>query len=97
MSVYIQPEIIIDGITFKLLNKYEDDNDYLIVNLISNNTDSFSCYRSNSELGMWRLCSRTDDPTGKSGQLYKGHELTNYDYVQTTLIHIILQIFINLN
>lgn len=78
------PSINIDGITFRLLNKYTQ-NGYLIVNLISNEIDFFSCYRSNSELGMWRLCSKSLD-----NKLYKGS-----DYVQTTLIHILLQIFIN--
>lgn len=84
-------QTIIDEITFRLLNKYISEDDYLIVNLISNETDSFSCYRSNSELGMWRLCSRTGN--GTHGHLYKGSG--SYDYVQTTLIHIQLQIFIN--
>ena len=86
------PSINIDGITFRLLNKYIQRDGYLIVNLISNEHDYFSCYRSNSELGMWRLCSKTI-----GGMLYKGSDLENYDYVQTTLIHILLQIFININ
>jgi hypothetical protein len=53
---------------------------------------SFWVYRSNSELGFWRLCV-TKSSSLQSLLWYKG---TN-DYVQATFIHLKLQHFINEN
>ena len=57
-------------------------------NNITNYTKNFNLYKSNSEMGMWRLCFRL-----WNDQLYKGE----YDYVQQSFINIELQKFINLN
>lgn len=43
-------------------------------------------YRSNSELGLWRLCIEI------CGNFYKGP-----DYIQSTIIYVKLQNFINEN
>jgi hypothetical protein len=49
----------------------------------------FWVYQSKSELGLWRFCSR--QPYNKT-ILFKG-----IDYVQTTVLHLLLQRFINDN
>jgi hypothetical protein len=57
----------------------------------------FWVYQSNSELGLWRLCIfsdpiNTEISEGKFTPFAKG-----VDYVQSTLIHLELQKFINTN
>ena len=53
---------------------------------------NFWIYASNSELGIWKLCLCIND----NNDYYK-HAGTYGDYVQTTLIHLDLQNFINNN
>ena len=50
-------------------------------------------YQSNSELGLWRLCSFIMTPDNHQISLNKG----DVDYVQSSLIHLDLQKFINEN
>ena len=86
--------ILIDGIDFILIKKTSYDDRYKdVVNVESIITDddeqqkyNFWVYRSNSELGLWRLCLEI------RGKFYKGP-----DYIQSTLIHVELQNFINEN
>jgi hypothetical protein len=87
--------ISIDGIEFTLLRKTNYDDRYKeVVNvesIIVEDDDeiqkyNFWVYRSNSELGLWRLCINL------RGKFHKGP-----DYIQSTLIHIELQHFINEN
>jgi hypothetical protein len=92
-------EIIIDSVTFTLI-KTIDNGQYNLVQIQSkikkNGYDKiniFYVYPSGSELGIWRLCSYN----GK--YIYKGSDISKpnyiYDYVQSTLIHVRLQLFIN--
>ena len=90
--------ITIDTIKFKLIEKTVLSDGYIVVRIQSLNPTTgenadFWVYRSNSELGFWRLCSSVEDnPT----RLYKGDpDEFNYDYIQTTFIHLTLQFFIN--
>ena len=94
--------IIIDGFTFRILPtilpthplpaKIINEHGRRFVHLQShNNSDITICdfwvYSSTSELGMWRICLI-------NGQdYYKGNP--KLDYVQTTLVHLDLQHFIN--
>ena len=93
--------ITIDGIQFILLNKCNDvsTGDTIVRIKSIDITDEeyiFSCYQSNSGVGLWRFCSEYNNEG--SIQKYKGNGTTyNYDYVQTTMIHLKLQIFINEN
>ena len=90
----------INNIRFTLIEKTTLSDGYIVVRIQSNritgeNAD-FWVYRSNSELGFWRLCSSVE---GNPTRLYKGDpsiKYSNYDYIQTTLIHIRLQYYINL-
>jgi hypothetical protein len=94
------PQIIIDGTTFTLLKK-ANINSYQGIVITSNYQgvqNTFNLYRSNSELGLWRFC------TDFYGIKYKGDDNRFqkdshfiYDYIQTTLIHLELQKFINEN
>ena len=94
------PQIIIDGTTFTLLKK-ANINSYQGVVITSNyqgTQNTFNLYRSNSELGLWRFC------TDYYGIKYKGDDNRFqkdphfiYDYIQTTLVHLELQKFINEN
>jgi hypothetical protein len=91
--------INIDGIVFTLIEKTELSNEYIVVRIQSLNPTTreiladFWVYRSNSELGFWRLCSSVSD---NPKQMYKGDpDEFNYDYIQTTFIHLSLQFFIN--
>ena len=94
-------EITIDTIKFTLIEKTELSNGYIVVRIQSFGTlfvtnkplADFWVYRSNSELGFWRLCSSVSD---NPEQMYKGDpDEFNYDYIQTTFIHLTLQFFIN--
>ena len=94
--------ITIDGFTFTILPtilpthplpaKIINEHGRIFVHLQSlNNSDEtiydFWVYSSTSELGMWRICLI-------NGQdYYKGNP--KLDYVQTTLVHLDLQHFIN--
>ena len=92
------PHITIDNITFFLIrvvnNIHPRYTDILEIHSHEEGKAPFSfwVYRSNSELGFWRLCV-TKSPTFQNFLLYKG---TN-DYVQATFIHLELQKFINEN
>ena len=84
--------IIIDNITFTLLVKSELNRRYKDVVRIQsssddNNFQTFWVYRSCSEMGFWRLCSKRYDDI----LIYKGQ----FDYVQSTFIHFSLQQFLN--
>jgi len=98
----------IDGIIFTLIEKTVLSNEYVVVRIHSANSITreiladFWVYASNSELGFWRLCSSDPgvpgdpdypaDPT----RMYKGDpDIFNYDYIQTTFIHLMLQRYIN--
>lgn len=91
------PTIVIDGFLFELLNYYPDLLEKRsMLELRSspyplnpdNNFTRFKFYKSHSEGGFWRLCTRTSitDPT-----LYKG----TIHYTQQSFVHMDLQIFIN--
>jgi len=87
------PTIVIDGITFQLLGRAKKSERYnLVVQIRSIDMEGkerdFWTYRSNSELGLWRLCMKT---TEFSATFYKGEN----DYVQASLIHLSLQRFLN--
>jgi hypothetical protein len=86
--------ISIDGVDFTLIRKTIYDDRYrdvvnvesLVVDDDEQKSYNFWVYRSNSELGLWRLCVEL------RGKFHKGP-----DYIQSTLIHIELQNFINDN
>jgi hypothetical protein len=92
------PQITIDEFTFVLIQIVNFNPRYSEILEIHSYKSSdpeleptkFWVYRSNSELGFWRLCVNSDDY--KVGLWYKG-----IDYVQSTFIHIQLQVFINEN
>jgi hypothetical protein len=85
---------------FKLIEKTQLSNGYIVVRIQSFTlflttviVSDFWVYRSNSELGFWRLCSSVE---GSPDKMYKGDpDIYNYDYIQTTFIHLTLQFFIN--
>ena len=86
------PLIVIDGITFQLIKRARLDKRYsLVVQIRSTDKDKkerkFWTYRSNSELGIWRLCIEETI----NGSLYKGI----VDYVQSSLLHLSLQRLLN--
>jgi hypothetical protein len=80
----------IDDIRFTLIEKTTLSDGYIVVRIQSSNpitgeNADFWVYRSNSELGFWRLCSSVE---GNPTRLYKGNpDEFNYDYIQTTFIH----------
>ena len=91
--------ININGIRFTLIEKTTLSDGYIVVRIQSvsliGEIFDFWVYRSNSELGFWRLCSSVE---GNPTRLYKGDpDEFNYDYIQTTFIHLLLQFFINTN
>ena len=100
--------ININDIRFTLIEKTILSDGYIVVRIQSSNLideilaetnheilADFWVYRSNSELGFWRLCSSVE---GNPTRLYKGDpDEFNYDYIQTTFIHLTLQFFINTN
>ena len=92
-----KPIVVIDNKTFELdrmihLVKYPQ---VVKINVYreEDKINSFWAYRSNSELGLWRLCITTAKSMFKHRSFYKG----SYDYIQSTLLHMILQRFINEN
>ena len=87
------PYIIINGIKFTLLEKLNIDNIVVISSELNSRTIQFKVYPSTSELGLWRLCL---NPTSNNYK-YKGDNKSKFDYIQTTLIHLDLQRFINDN
>jgi hypothetical protein len=90
--------ININDTRFTLIEKTILSDGYIVVRIQSSNpitgeNADFWVYRSNSELGFWRLCSSVE---GNPTRLYKGDpDEFNYDYIQTTFIHLTLQFFIN--
>ena len=89
-----KPYIIINDIKFTLLEKINIDNIVVISSEINGHTIQFKVYPSTSELGLWRLCLNTKN---KDRYKYKGNYELKFDYIQTTLIHLDLQRFINDN
>jgi hypothetical protein len=98
----------IDGIIFTLIEKTVLSNEYVVVRIHSANSITreiladFWVYASNSELGFWRLCSSDPGVPGDPAypadptRMYKGDpDIFNYDYIQTTFIHLMLQHYIN--
>ena len=78
--------IKIDSFLFQIIEKYNNVNDYYVIKIKNVTLDLFFyLYRSNSEGGIYRLCTydHIED------KLYKGE-----NYVTTTYVHIQLQIFI---
>jgi len=94
----VEPFIIIDNYKFTAIRYTSLDIRYqLVVNiksesLLNGSEESFWIYKSNSELGLWRLCiiRRNFRSFSEEFTFAKGE-----DYVQTTLIHIDLQLYIN--
>jgi hypothetical protein len=92
------PNITINNITFFLIrvvdNLHPRYRDVLEIHSHEHGKAPFSfwVYRSNSELGFWRLCV-TKESSLQRLLWYKG----NIDYVQATFIHLELQHFINEN
>ena len=94
----IDPHIIIDNYKFTAVRYVSLDVRYqLVVNirsesLIDGVEENFWIYKSNSELGLWRLCiiRRNFRSFSEEFSFAKGE-----DYVQTTLIHIDLQLYVN--
>jgi len=79
--------IQIDTFLFQLVEKYNNIESYYVVKIKNITRDiDFYVYRSNSEGGIYRLCTirRSDDGLNKG---------TNY--VTTTFVHMDLQMFIN--
>jgi hypothetical protein len=89
-----KPYIIINGIKFTLIEKISIDNIVVISSEINSHNIQFKVYPSTSELGLWRLCLNTKD---NDRYKYKGNYELKFDYIQTTLIHLDLQRFINDN
>jgi hypothetical protein len=90
------------GILFKYTHDTEEyyNNDYDKVGMISIAPDRrrrfFWVYQSKSELGMWRLCGCIDQQPYIYDKL--SHKIEGFgDYVQSTLLNIQLQIYINTN
>jgi hypothetical protein len=91
------PQITIDEFTFVLIQVVNLNPRYSEILEIHSYKSSepeleptkFWVYRSNSELGFWRLCVTDDE--------HKGHWYKGIDYVQSTFIDIRLQVFINEN
>jgi hypothetical protein len=93
-----RPQITIDNITFFLIrvvdNMHKRYSDILEIHSQEEGKSPFSfwVYRSNSELGFWRLCI-TKSNSLQNLLWYKG----TIDYVQATFVHLELQNFINEN
>jgi len=95
-----EKSISIDDYTFTLIrqtNHTEKYNHVVEISVIRNIDQTpfpnFWVYQSNSELGFWRLCYiNIINRLGiETTPFHKG----NNDYIQSTLIHLNLQIFIN--
>lgn len=98
--------ITIDGTTFTtrgiLFGKKHDTldvfhhsyNKVCVVSVLPNGDKNFFwVYQSTSELGMWRLCGTIYDNPNMFDKLVHSDKIG--DYVQTTLIHVRLQNYIN--
>ena len=94
----VEPFIIIDNYKFTAIRYISLDVRYQTVvnikseSLLNGSEESFWIYKSNSELGFWRLCiiRRNFRSFSEQFTFAKGE-----DYVQTTLIHIDLQLYVN--
>ena len=94
----VEPFIIIDNYKFTAIRYTSLDVRYQIVvnikseSLLNGAEENFWIYKSNSELGIWRLCiiRRNFRSFSEEFTFTKGD-----DYVQTTLIHIDLQLYVN--
>lgn len=94
----LEPFIVIDNYKFTAIRYTSLDIRYQIVvnikseSLIDGTEQNFWIYKSNSELGIWRLCiiRRNFRSFNEEFTFAKGE-----DYVQTTLIHINLQLYVN--
>ena len=104
----LETGINIQNYNFKLLLRYQCGRSYKNcvrieskkINNPSGLGTMFWIYQSNSELGIWRFCSRiTDDIMykGTDGFRIINGKRVNYemDYIQNTLIHITLQQYVN--
>jgi hypothetical protein len=91
-------QISIDNFIFTIISynpKAYDGRGLLLLeseNTITNKKNPLCLYRSNSDLGFWRLCYTKD--SSDTSQFEKGSP-RKLHYVMTTFIHIELQIFIN--
>jgi hypothetical protein len=85
-----RPFIFIDDILFVLFSKHKRPfrklQVYIFFVLSDGTFDSFWCYQSTSEIGLWRFCWERNVRKYSKGTL---------DYVQGTLIHLTLQRLIN--
>jgi hypothetical protein len=84
--------ITLNDIKFTIIKKtnHADTNREVVkIKSLTNTGEKYTfwVYRSNSEMGLWRFCLYAD-----SNIFYKG-----IDYIQTTLVHLELQKFINNN
>lgn len=83
------PLIEIDSINFKLLGRSQEGPYKLVVvktvDIRTQETNIFVYYKSNSQ-GLWRFCINNN-----------GHFEKGISYVNSTLVHLKLQIFINKN
>ena len=94
----VEPFIIIGNYKFTAIRYTSLDIRYQTVvnikseSLLNGVEESFWIYKSNSELGLWRLCivRRNFRSFSEEFTFAKGE-----DYVQTTLIHIDLQLYVN--
>jgi hypothetical protein len=94
----VDPFIIIDNYKFTAVRYISLDVRYKTVvnikseSLLNGVEESFWIYKSNSELGLWRLCiiRRHFRSFSEEYSFAKGE-----DYVQTTLIHVDLQLYVN--
>jgi hypothetical protein len=80
---------------------YRPDDKVRLVSIDKNKTKRyFWAYQSHSEVGMWRWCSGTQIPPtnvyvyDKFSRIPYGN-IESGDYVQTTLLHIELQLYLN--
>ena len=93
-----EPFIIIDNYKFTAIRYTSLDDRYKTVvnikseSLLNGSEENFWIYKSNSELGLWRLCiiRRQFRSFSEEFSFAKGE-----DYVQTTLIHVDLQLYVN--
>jgi hypothetical protein len=99
--------IIIDDIQFTLLFMTRLNENYekiikIKVNVLNELRETkiypdFWVYQSNSELGLWRLCIFSDQRRTRVAEGIFTPFDKGIDYVQSTLIHLELQKFINKN
>ena len=104
---YMDLSIIIDDIQFTLLFMTRLNENYekiikIKVNVLNERRETkiypdFWVYQSNSELGLWRLCIFSDQRRTRVAEGIFTPFDKGIDYVQSTLIHLELQKFINKN